>query len=288
MPELPEVETTRRGLSPHIIGQKITRVIIRQPRLRWPIPENLPDLLQQQTIKNLHRRAKYLLLEFEHGWLILHLGMSGNLRILPQQTEAGKHDHIDLQLSNQQMIRFADPRRFGAVLWHDSQHPIEQHPLLQHLGPEPLPDTQSPFSWPILQADELYRQLQRRHSAIKTCLMNPAIVTGIGNIYANEILFTSGLHPAAPAHTLSLQQCSQLVEQIRQILQQAIKQGGSSLRDFVHVDGKPGYFQQQYWVYGRSHQPCRNCQQNILSLRQGQRSSFYCPQCQPAPLDIAG
>jgi formamidopyrimidine-DNA glycosylase len=270
MPELPEVETTLRGLSPHLTGQRIKQIIIRNPHLRWPIPDNLPGILRTQTIRQLHRRAKYLLLECDSGTLILHLGMSGSLRVLPSHTPAEKHDHFDLLLANGNLMRLRDPRRFGAVLWHEGD--IAQHPLLAKLGPEPLLDN--------FDAQHLYRATRKRSAAIKQLIMDSHVVVGVGNIYASESLFHAGIRPQLPAGKLSLPRCARLVQTIRDTLSASIKQGGSTLRDFVDSNGKPGYFQQSYMVYGRTGEPCRVCGTAIKQIVQGQRSTFYCPGCQ--------
>lgn len=270
MPELPEVETTMRGLAPHLTGQGVADVIIRHPQLRWPVPKNLPKLLRGQTIRALRRRAKYLLLEFDRGTLILHLGMSGSLRILPAGAPAEKHDHFDLLLDNGKLMRLRDPRRFGAVLWCEGD--VSEHPLLKGLGPEPL---QKEFD-----ADQLYRATRNKTAAIKLVIMDSHVVVGVGNIYANEALFRAGIRPQLAARKISLQRCARLVEEIRATLNAAIKQGGSTLRDFVNSSGEPGYFQQHYFVYARAGEACRKCGAVIKQIRQGQRSSFYCPKCQ--------
>jgi formamidopyrimidine-DNA glycosylase len=270
MPELPEVETTRRGLADHLIGEEIIKVVIRNPKLRWPIPNNLPTLLHHQTILSLSRRAKYLLLDCGNGTLILHLGMSGSLRILPDGTPAEKHDHFDLVLGNGKLMRLRDPRRFGAVLWHEGDP--AQHRLLTSLGPEPLKDT--------FHAPYLYQASRGRSVSIKQFVMNNHIVVGVGNIYANEALFRSGIKPQLAAGKISLARCKKLIIEIRATLSEAIELGGSTLRDFVNTSGQPGYFQQHYWVYGRSEKACRKCDASIRKIKQGQRSSFYCPRCQ--------
>lgn len=276
MPELPEVETTLRGLAPHLTGQRIKQVIVRNAQLRWPVPDNLSAILRGQTIHSLQRRAKYLLLLCDNGTLILHLGMSGSLRILPDHTPPEKHDHFDLVLDNGQMMRLRDPRRFGAVLWHPEQsgkqREIAQHELLAKLGPEPLLDD--------FDAGYLYQATRSRSAAIKLVIMDSHVVVGVGNIYASESLFRAGIRPQLPANKLSKPRCARLVQTIRETLSEAIKQGGSSLRDFVKTDGSPGYFQQSYFVYGRSGEPCRICKTPIKQITQGQRSTFYCPQCQ--------
>jgi formamidopyrimidine-DNA glycosylase len=270
MPELPEVETTRRGLAPHLVGATVANVVIRHPQLRWPVPSELPELLRGQTIRSLRRRAKYLLVEFEHGTLILHLGMSGSLRILPATTLPEKHNHFDLVLTNGTLMRLRDPRRFGAVLWHEGD--VHKHPLLAALGPEPL---EADFD-----ENHLYLATRNRTAAIKLAIMDNHIVVGVGNIYANEALFRAGIRPQLAAGRLSRARCAKLVAEIRATLEEAISKGGSTLRDFVNSDGKPGYFQQHYWVYGRAGEPCRRCGNPIKQVKQGQRSSFYCPDCQ--------
>ncbi len=270
MPELPEVETTLRGIAPHLKQRHVTNVVIRNPQLRWPIPANLPELLRGQVVRELQRRAKYLLIAFDRGTLILHLGMSGSLRILPAGTPAEKHDHFDLLLDHGQLLRLRDPRRFGAVLWHEGN--ITEHVLLQQLGPEPLEQN--------FDGTYLHRATRSRSAAIKQVIMDSHLVVGVGNIYANEALFRAGIRPQSAANKLSLPRCQRLAQNIKDVLQEAIKQGGSTLRDFVHSDGSSGYFQQSYFVYGRTGEPCRVCGTTIKQIKQGQRSSFYCPQCQ--------
>ncbi len=270
MPELPEVEITLRGIAPHLKNRQVANVIIRNPRLRWPIPGNLPELLHGQNIRGLQRRAKYLLITFDHGTLILHLGMSGSLRILPTATPAAKHDHFDLELDNGRSLRLRDPRRFGAVLWHSGD--VAQHPLLAALGQEPLKTA--------FNGEYLHRATRRRSTAIKLALMDSHLVVGVGNIYANEALFRAGIRPQLAANKLSLLRCQRLAQSIKDVLQEAIRQGGSTLRDFVHSDGSSGYFQQNYFVYGRTGEPCRVCGTAIRQIRQGQRSTFYCTACQ--------
>jgi formamidopyrimidine-DNA glycosylase len=270
MPELPEVETTLRGLAPHLAGQQIKSVIIRQPQLRWPVPAALPDLLRGQTMRALHRRAKYLLIAFDHGTLILHLGMSGSLRILPAATPAEKHDHFDLVLDNGTLMRLRDPRRFGAVLWCEGD--VTQHPLLKNLGPEPLEKN--------FDGARLHRATRGKTAAIKTVIMDSHVVVGVGNIYASEALFRAGIRPRLPAGKLSLPRCEKLAAEIRATLTASIKKGGSTLRDFVNSAGEPGYFQQEYFVYGRTGEPCRRCGALIKQINLGQRSTFYCAECQ--------
>lgn len=270
MPELPEVETTLRGLAPALVGRTVREVHIYQPKLRWPVPPTLPELLKGQTIRRLRRRAKYLLVEFDHGTLILHLGMSGNLRIVDARTPLKKHDHFDLVLDNGNSMRLHDPRRFGAVLWHEGD--VAEHPLLASLGPEPLGDD--------FNEDTLYVATRNKSAAIKLVIMDQRIVVGVGNIYANEALFRAGIQPQLPAGKLSRPRCERLTAEIRATLNAAIAKGGSTLRDYVSSDGSPGYFQQDYWVYGRAGEACRRCGKIIKLLRLGQRASFYCPHCQ--------
>lgn len=270
MPELPEVETTLRGIAPHLQGQSVSNVVVRNASLRWPIPSNLATLLRGHTVRGLQRRAKYLLITFDHGTLILHLGMSGSLRILAHGTPPEKHDHFDLLLATGQLMRLRDPRRFGAVLWHEGE--VLQHPLLAHLGPEPLSLD--------FDAHHLYQATRTRSIAIKLAIMDSAVVVGVGNIYANEALFRAGIKPQLHANQLSKARSETLVRTIQEVLREAIEKGGSSLRDFIHSDGSSGYFQQHYFVYGRTGQACKQCSTPIKHLTQGQRSSFYCPQCQ--------
>lgn len=270
MPELPEVEITRRGLAAHLTGLTIKDAVIRDGKLRWPITKNLPKLLRGLTIRSLKRRAKYLLMDCGSGTLILHLGMSGSLRILPAGTPPEKHDHFDLLLDNGTLMRLRDPRRFGAVLWHEGD--VNTHPLLADLGPEPLERS--------FDAHYLFQATRKRSASIKQVIMDSHVVVGVGNIYANEALFRAGIRPQLAAAKLSLPRCEKLVGAIRATLKEAIRQGGSSLRDFVDTSGEPGYFQQNYRVYGRGGEPCRRCGTIIKQVRQGQRSSYYCPACQ--------
>lgn len=281
MPELPEVEVTRLGIEPHLVGHRIAGVTIRHPKLRWPIPEELNEQLQDRLIVSVSRRAKYLLFDCEVGTLILHLGMSGSLRLLCVDNQKfresiksvelpGKHDHFDLIIENQTILRFKDPRRFGAVLWQAGS--IKQHPLFAHLGPEPLSE--------CFCARYLYENSRGRKSSIKTMLMNNQVVVGIGNIYANEALFHAKINPQTAAGRIGLSRYKILVQHIKSVLEKAIEAGGSSLRDFINSDGNPGYFQQHYCVYGRAGMACRKCDAVIKQIKQGQRSSFYCPVCQ--------
>lgn len=270
MPELPEVETTRQGIAPYIEGQTIINVIVRQSRLRWPVPDSLNQLLTGLTIQSVSRRAKYLLLTTRSGTLLIHLGMSGSLRILSAGQEAGKHDHLDFVFSSGIALRFNDPRKFGTVLWTTA--PIEDHPLLRDLGPEPLS--------PAFDGKFLYALSRNRKIAVKSFVMDSHIVVGIGNIYANEALFMAGILPARPAGKISLSRYQKLADCIRVILQHSIEQGGTTLRDFVNEAGKPGYFKQQLRVYDRAGLPCLHCQQPLTEIRLANRSTVFCKACQ--------
>jgi formamidopyrimidine-DNA glycosylase len=273
MPELPEVEITRRGIEPYLAGNIITGVRVRERKLRWPIPLNLAARVTGRRIARVARRGKYILIDCAEngraGWLILHLGMSGSLRIMDGKAKPQRHDHFDLLLGKR-LMRLRDPRRFGAVLWEGGD--IARHPLLAGLGAEPLEDA---FTGKVLHA-----ATRTRKAAVKLVLMNARIVVGVGNIYANESLFHARINPRTAARRLSLARYEALAAAIKSTLKQALAAGGSSLRDFVHSDGTSGYFQQQYYVYGRAGLPCRNCGTAIRQLRQGQRSTFYCPACQ--------
>ncbi len=269
MPELPEVETTRRGIEPHILGQRVSRVCVRQPRLRWPVSPELARSLPGQRIQAVERRAKYLLLHTGAGSLIIHLGMSGSLRLVAARTPAEKHDHVDIVLAGGTCLRYRDPRRFGALLWSPQGG---RHPLLQGLGPEPLSAD--------FHGDHLYRQSRKRRCAIKTLIMNNAVVVGVGNIYANEALFLARIHPERAAGRLGRESCQRLAQAIKQVLAAAIEQGGTTLRDFTASDGQPGYFAQQLHVYGKAGQPCPVCGHTLRGKKIGQRASHYCPHCQ--------
>lgn len=276
MPELPEVEVTRRGVAPHIEGRVVDSVLLRRDGLRWPFPPDLSALLAGRTILRTGRRGKYLLIGFEHGTLIIHLGMSGHLRVLPADTAPKKHDHIDLVVgegTGRQALRLHDPRRFGAVLWHGADDgELDQHPLLRDLGAEPLEDG--------FTGELLYRATRRRSAPIKQVLLAGDIVVGVGNIYACESLFRAGINPKTPAARIGRGRYDKLAEAIRAILAEAIVQGGSTLRDFIAVNGQSGYFQQTYFVYDRAGVPCRLCGSDIRQIKQGQRSTFYCVNCQ--------
>ncbi len=276
MPELPEVEVTRRGVAPHIEGRVVERVLTRRDGLRWPFPPGLSALLAGKTILHTGRRGKYLLIGFAHGTLIIHLGMSGHLRVLPADTPARKHDHFDLVVRGAdglQALRLHDPRRFGAVLWHAADDgELAQHVLLRGLGVEPLEDG---FSGALL-----YRATRRRSAPIKQVLLAGDLVVGVGNIYACESLFRAGINPKTAAARIGRGRYDKLAQAIREILAEAIVQGGSTLRDFIAVNGQSGYFQQTYFVYDRTGVPCRNCGSEIRQIKQGQRSTFYCVICQ--------
>lgn len=270
MPELPEVETSLRGIAPHLVGRLIDQLEVREPRLRWPIPSDTGARVAGQHILSLRRRGKYLLLVLEHGNLMLHLGMSGSLRVLPAATQAGPHDHVDLRLDDGQCLRFRDPRRFGMLLW--VPNPAEAHPLLRDLGPEPL---EQGFT-----GKYLYQHSRGRRAPVKTFIMDSHVVVGVGNIYANESLHLARIHPNRPAGRIGRQRYEDLASAIQQVLTAAIAEGGTSLRDFVQEDGHPGYFAQSLRVYGRTGEPCLGCGQAIRLRRIGQRSSFYCATCQ--------
>ncbi|MCK5189946.1 MAG: bifunctional DNA-formamidopyrimidine glycosylase/DNA-(apurinic or apyrimidinic site) lyase, partial [Methylococcales bacterium] len=256
--------------SPHIENQIVSKVIIRQPKLRWPIPAELPQLIEQQTLKSLSRRAKYLLLHFDTGTLLIHLGMSGSLRIISTDTPYAKHDHFELVFKHQKSMRLTDPRRFGAVLWLGIEP--YKHTLLSNLGPEPLSND--------LTGQYLYEKSRHKKVSIKQFIMNQAIVTGVGNIYCTEALFYAGISPVRAAGNISLKRYQTLVMQIKKILSLAIEQGGTTLRDFVGSDGTPGYFKQQLSAYGRSGVPCKHCQQALTEIKQAQRTTVYCTHCQ--------
>jgi len=270
MPELPEVETSRRGIKPHILKQKVSKVIIRHKSLRWPIPTSMKKQLAGQVIEKVDRRGKYILLYTSAGTVILHLGMSGSLRILKESVTPEKHDHFDIVFGNNKILRLRDPRRFGAVLW-TKKDPLH-HKLLINLGPEPLSDA--------FTAQYLYEASRNRKVAIKAFLMNSNIVVGVGNIYANESLFSAGINPKRVASKISLISYQKLVPEIKTILKKSIEQGGTTLKDFINENGKPGYFQQTLCVYGRTAEPCLKCGHPIKQITQAQRSTFYCTNCQ--------
>jgi formamidopyrimidine-DNA glycosylase len=270
MPELPEVETTRRGIEPHVLARCIRGAEVRQPRLRWPVPADLAQRVTGQRVAAVERRAKYLLLHTAAGALIVHLGMSGSLRIVPAGEPPGSHDHVDILLEAGRALRFTDPRRFGAVLW--TEGPPAAHPLLRRLGPEPLTEA--------FGGERLYRLSRRRQAAVKPFIMDSRVVVGVGNIYANEALFLSAIDPRRAAGRISRDRYETLATRIKAVLAQAIEQGGTTLRDFVGGDGRPGYFRHQLKVYGRADQPCPQCDAVLREARLGQRSTVFCPRCQ--------
>lgn len=270
LPELPEVETTRRGILPHVRNKKVAEIIVRQEKLRWPVPASLAREMPAQTIQTIDRRGKYLLLGTEAGTLLIHLGMSGSLRIVDSNRAAAKHDHIDIVLDGGQVLRYTDPRRFGCMLWHKDD--IATHPLLSSLGPEPLCE--------IFSAQYLFDKSRNRAAAIKSFIMDSKVVVGVGNIYANEALFLAGIHPKRAAGKISLKRYRQLVACIKQVLERAIEVGGTTLRDFTDSKGEPGYFKQSLQAYGRGGLPCTVCQLALKEIRLGQRSTVYCSHCQ--------
>ena len=269
MPELPEVETTRAGLAPLLIGRRVIDSVLRRRDLRWPIADEIRDALPGQTIADVRRRAKYLLLDADRGSVVLHLGMSGHLRVVDATLAAGAHDHVDLCLDDGRALRLNDPRRFGAVLW---QPRGQVHPLLESLGPEPLSQD--------FDAAYLAARAHGRSAPIKHVLMDQRIVVGVGNIYAAEALFRAGIHPARAAGRVSMARLERLVIAVKQVLGEAITRGGTTLRDFLKPDGLPGYFAQQLDVYGRAGEPCHRCGTMLRAADWGQRATVYCPRCQ--------
>jgi formamidopyrimidine-DNA glycosylase len=268
MPELPEVETTLRGIKPHLLGQTVIGVDIRHYQLRWPIPSNLNQLLSQQTIQELSRRGKYLLFTTDTGTLILHLGMSGRLHLLSNMTAPQKHDHVDIRFANH-CLRFTDPRRFGALLWTTD---VSTHSLLTRIGPEPLTTA--------FNGEYLWEQARRRKMPVKSFIMDSHVVAGVGNIYATEALFEAQIKPQTAAGKISLIKYQRLVAAIKMILNKAIQQGGTTLKDFMRSDGTPGYFSIELQAYGRGNLPCMRCQRILKFIRIGQRSTVYCANCQ--------
>ncbi|WP_419205136.1 bifunctional DNA-formamidopyrimidine glycosylase/DNA-(apurinic or apyrimidinic site) lyase [Photobacterium leiognathi] len=268
MPELPEVEVSRMGISPHVIDQTVKEIIIRNPRLRWPIPEAI-KAIEGQVIRGVTRRAKYLLLETDAGYAIVHLGMSGSLRVLPVGTPVEKHDHVDLVLTSGEVLRYNDPRRFGAWLWEEKG---VTHPVLEKMGPEPLSDE--------FNVEYLYEKAQGKRTAIKQFIMDNHVVVGVGNIYANESLFAAGIHPKRAAGKISLVRMTKLVAEIKSVLAFAIQQGGTTLKDFKNADGKPGYFAQELRVYGKAGKPCPKCGKPLSEAKIGQRATVFCVDCQ--------
>lgn len=287
MPELPEVETTRRGLAPHVEGRRVLDVVLRRPDLRWPIPPDVAARLPGQTIQGVRRRAKYLLLDTAAGSALLHLGMSGSLRVLPAATPVGAHDHVDIALSGQgrargQVLRFNDPRRFGCLLWQPAG---TLHPLLQGLGPEPLSEGFDGLDGmtadgPAFDGDYLYALSRDRRAPVKAFLMDQRVVVGVGNIYAAEALFAAGISPLRAAGKVSRERYGALAQEVQRILRYAIARGGTTLRDFLSPDGAPGYFEQELSAYGRGGEPCPRCGAALKQASIGQRTTAWCPRCQ--------
>jgi formamidopyrimidine-DNA glycosylase len=270
VPELPEVETTRRGIAPALMGSRVVDVLIRDRRLRWPIAAHLEDALRHQVVRRVERRAKYILIGFDSGTLIVHLGMSGSLRILAASIAPKPHDHWDLVLDSGKVLRFHDPRRFGSAHWSDAD-PF-QHPLLAKLAPEPLSGD--------FDADYLFRATRKRAVAIKQFIMNSRVVVGVGNIYASEALFHAGISPRKAARRITRAEAAALTRSIKDVLAAAIDIGGTTLRDYVNADGIPGYFRQKLFVYERGGEPCRVCKAPVKQFVQGQRSTYWCSRCQ--------
>ena len=270
MPELPEVETTRRGLAPHLAGRRVLELAVREPRLRWPVAPELAPWAAGRRVRSLERRGKYLVLDLGGSGLLVHLGMSGSLRLVPEGTPAGRHAHWDLRLDDGRLLRFTDPRRFGSL--HRWEGEPGSHPLLRALGPEPL--------GPDFHGDYLYGHSRGRRVPVKAFLMDARVVVGVGNIYANEALFLARLPPGRAAGRIGAERYSRLAAAVRSVLEQAIAAGGTTLRDFTSGDGQPGYFRQRLRVYGRGGAACPACGTAIAERRQGQRSTFFCPRCQ--------
>jgi formamidopyrimidine-DNA glycosylase len=269
MPELPEVETSRRGLAPWMEGRQIQTVVVHDRRLRWPVPAGIEDNLRGQTIRAVRRRAKYLLFDTDAGTAMLHLGMSGSVRIIKHDEPAARHDHIDIHLTNGKAMRFRDPRRFGSFLW--AEH-VDEHPLISRLGPEPLGDD--------FDGDYLWQTARRRRVAVKQLIMNAAVVVGVGNIYASESLFEAGIHPKRRSDRVAKKRMYRLADAIKNVLARAIDAGGTTLQDFSGSDGEPGYFRQCLHVYGRGGEACHCCTTPLTVIVLGQRSTFYCKSCQ--------
>lgn len=270
MPELPEVETTRRELEPRLVGRRIERVLVREPRLRWPVPPELAGRLEGRRITAIGRRAKYLMVKSGAGTVLIHLGMAGSLRIAPEGEPAGRHDHVDWRLEDGRRLRYRDPRRFGAMLWCDG--PPAEHPLLAHLGPEPFSET--------FHGDWLYERSRGRRATVKSFIMDGRTVAGIGNIYANEALFKAGIHPGRPAGRVARPRYGVLAGALRQILASSIGAGGTSFRDYVRTDGEPGRYRTHLDVYDREGEPCARCAATLRKGVIGQRSTVWCPRCQ--------
>ena len=269
MPELPEVETTRRGIEPYVVGRQVTLVLVRQPKLRWPISVELAQVLTGQVINSVSRRGKYLLMQTKAGRVMIHLGMSGSLRILPATAVVEKHDHVDFVFDDETLLRYRDPRRFGSIFWLPQD---DSHELIDNLGPEPLED--------VFSAEYLYSKSRSKKVAVKLLIMNSHIVVGVGNIYANEALFLAGIRPDRAAGSISRDRYRKLVAAIKKILAEAIRSGGTTLKDFVREDGQPGYFKQSLAVYGRGRQACIRCRRSLKEARLGQRTTVFCTRCQ--------
>lgn len=269
MPELPEVETTRQGIAPHLLGQKVESLWLHNPSLRWPVPASLPALVEGQAVTGVDRRAKYLLLHQSHGTMLVHLGMSGSLRLSDPEEPLRRHDHVEMRLASGRHLRFNDPRRFGAWLWSEDW---PDHALIRELGPEPLGE--------LFTGDYLHARARGRRTAIKAFIMDHHVVVGVGNIYASEALFMAGIDPARAAGRISRARLTALTIAIKEVLANAIAQGGTTLRDFINSDGQPGYFRQSLRVYGRLGEPCPQCQTPLRGRRIGQRSTVYCRRCQ--------
>ncbi len=269
MPELPEVETTRRGIEPHVVGKTVSQLIIRESRLRWPVSPELGQVMTGNRIDRVTRRAKYLLFDTATGRMMVHLGMSGSLRIAASTSAPRKHDHIDISFSDATVLRYHDPRRFGSVFWIPAG---QSHELIDHLGPEPLTDE--------FDGDYLYRLARRRKLAVKLFIMNSQVVVGVGNIYANEALHRAGIRPDRPASGIARRRFQRLAAEIKSVLASAIDSGGTTLRDFVREDGSPGYFKQSLLVYGRGTEPCMGCGHTLRETRLGNRTTVCCYKCQ--------
>ncbi len=270
MPELPEVETTCRGIEPHVTGRRIERFRIHERRLRWPVADELAEWARGQQVAGVSRRGKYIILSLTRGYLLLHLGMSGSLRILPASTARATHDHFDMEMDSEWTLRFNDPRRFGSL--HHGESDPARHPLLKNLAPEPLDEA--------FDADYLFAVTRGRRVAIKLAIMNSQLVVGVGNIYASEALFRAGIRPGRAARSLTRAECAALAKAIKAVLAMAIKHGGTTLRDYVGAGGEPGYFKQKLFVYERAGEPCRRCGELVRHRNQGQRSTYYCAGCQ--------
>ena len=270
MPELPEVETTRRGIEPLVRNKLVDRVLIHNSSLRWPVPANLGSILSAQRVYSVERRSKYLLMNFDRGTLLIHLGMTGHLRICRPGEARRKHDHLELVFTDRSILRFNDSRRFGAIFWTEADPLL--HERLVNLGPEPLSE--------LFSADSLFRASRGRKIAVKPFIMDAQIVVGVGNIYASEALFRAGISPVRQAGRVSRNTYERLVRSVREVLVEAIEAGGTTIRDFMDTEGRPGYFKQELLVYGRAGEQCTACGSVIKKARLGQRSTFYCPRCQ--------